>query len=87
MNDQFIPPFMDLQTLSRHVCLSDTTIEAHVKLGIFPAPKMQGGKRLWRWKDVERHLGKSDDGVSSTDIRERVKNGTRKALEDAKNHV
>lgn len=57
------PPFMDLATLARHICSGESTIENWVKMGQFPAPRMQGGKRLWRWKEVEKHL--AGDGVAS----------------------
>lgn len=50
------PPYMDLSTLAAHLCMGESTIEDHVRRGMFPAPIMQGGKRLWSWKTVQRHL-------------------------------
>ncbi len=50
------PPFQDLPTLAEHICAGESTIENWVRLGIFPPPKKVGGKRLWRWKEVERYL-------------------------------
>lgn len=78
---QFIPPFQDLTTLARHVCAGKSTIEGWVKAGIFPKPRMQGGKRMWCWAEVERHLAgdaprEQDNPV---DLVERIKNGTRRA--------
>ncbi len=79
------PPFQDIATLAQHICASESTIENWVKMGIFPKPRLQGGKRMWKWKDVERHF----DGDSSSEHNEpidlvaRIKNGTRKALEGA----
>jgi predicted site-specific integrase-resolvase len=49
------PPFQDLATLAQHICCAESTIENWVKVGVFPTPRMQGGKRLWSWKEVERH--------------------------------
>ena len=75
------PPFQDLKTLSEHICAGESTIENWVKLGLFPVPVKIGGKRLWRWKDVERHLA-DRTGVSAAsedDIAERIRNVTREA--------
>jgi hypothetical protein len=79
------PPFQDLTTLAKHICASESTIENWVKMGIFPKPKLQGGKRMWKWKDVERHFdGDSlNDHNEPVDLVARIKNGTRKALEGA----
>ena len=46
------PPYQDLATLSEHICAAESTIENWVKMGLFPAPKKVGGKRLWQWKEV-----------------------------------
>jgi len=73
------PPFQDLRTLSEHVCLSERTIENAVKMGQFPAPKMQGGKRLWRWKDVEKHLAADTDAAPS--MADSIREATRNALQ------
>jgi predicted DNA-binding transcriptional regulator AlpA len=62
------PPFQDLRTLSEHISAGESTIENWVKLGLFPAPKKVGGKRLWQWKEVERHLaGGGENGSPSAD--------------------
>ena len=62
------PPFQDLRTLSEHISAGESTIENWVKLGLFPAPRKVGGKRLWRWKEVERHLaGGGENGSLSAD--------------------
>ena len=76
------PPYQDLRTLSEHICAGESTIENWVKLGLFPAPTKIGGKRLWRWKDVERHLADRSAGVASSadDMAERIKNATRQAV-------
>jgi hypothetical protein len=79
------PPFQDLATLAEHICAAESTIENWVKLGIFPKPRMQGGKRMWRWTDVERHLAGDADAAPTapSDLAERITNGTRKALQRA----
>lgn len=79
------PPFMDIDTLSQHCCLSPDTIEAHVKQGIFPSPRKQGGKRLWSWARVQRHLAPADNQVptSPTDQVREITNAVRKEIENA----
>lgn len=49
------PPYQDLATLALHVCMCERTIERHVEDGEFPEPIMQGGKRVWIWKEVVAH--------------------------------
>jgi hypothetical protein len=56
-----VPPFQDLATLSWHVCLGESTIEAMVAEGRFPAPIRKFGKRLWSWKAVEKFLSEAEN--------------------------
>jgi len=76
------PPFQDLATLAEHICASERAIENWVKMGQFPPPKLQGGKRLWRWKDVERHLAEPADATptAASDKAREIADATRKAL-------
>jgi hypothetical protein len=87
MSLAYPPPFMDLATLSEHVCCGESTIENWVRLGIFPAPKKIGGKRLWEWKIVQRHLAKYDEsGAASIDHQaEAIRNETRVAAANPHN--
>ena len=77
------PPFQDLATLAEHICAGESTIENWVKMGMFPKPRMQGGKRLWRWKDVEQHLAAHADAEPTTpsDLARRITDATRTALQ------
>lgn len=77
------PPFMDLRRLAEHICASERSIENWVKTGEFPAPRMQGGKRLWRWKDVERHLAADADAAPTT--ADSIREATRNALQSRQN--
>jgi len=72
------PPYQDLATLSQHICAGESTIENWVKLGQFPPPRKVGGKRLWKWKDVERHLA-GDDVAAPDKLAESITNATRSA--------
>ena len=85
MSLPYPPPFMDLATLSSHICAGESTIENWVKMGIFPKPRMQGGKRIWSWRAVEKHLAGEADAAPSTpsDLAGRITNATRQALQRA----
>lgn len=61
------PPFQDISTLAEHVCLSERTIEAWVQHGKLPPPVTTDGKRLWRWKDVEKALARGRDESAASD--------------------
>jgi predicted DNA-binding transcriptional regulator AlpA len=82
------PPFQDLATLSAHICVSESAIENWVKLGLFPPPRKVGGKRLWSWREVERHLAGNKELVASNpdELAERIKNGTREAISRGKDN-
>ena len=79
----FIPPWQDLATLSAHICTGESTIENWVKLGLFPAPRKIGGKRLWRLADVEKHLAGNSESTqsTSTNLLQRITDGTRAAAQ------
>ena len=53
MTSHYIPPWQDISTLCANVCASERTIDAWVRQGLLPPPRMVGGKRLWKWADVE----------------------------------
>jgi hypothetical protein len=68
------PPFQDLQTLSEHICAGESTIENWVRMGIFPAPKKIGGKRLWRLNGTANPVAASPDHQA-----EAIRNATKAA--------
>lgn len=83
------PPYQDLATLAEHLCMGESTIEEHVRRGIFPAPIMQGTKRLWSWKAVQKHLepkGKVAP-LSPDQQREGIFNAVKAEVSRAKNHA
>jgi len=73
------PPFQDLATLAQHICAGESTIENWVRRGLFPQPKKIGGKRLWQWKEVERHLARNETSASLSDEAQRITEATRAA--------
>jgi predicted DNA-binding transcriptional regulator AlpA len=76
-------PFMDLPTLAEHICTGESTIENWVKLGLFPPPKKVGGKRLWQWSKVERHLADESQPVQSS-LAESITNAVRRAATEGR---
>jgi predicted DNA-binding transcriptional regulator AlpA len=75
------PPFQDLATLAEHICAGESTIENWVRMGIFPQPRKVGGKRLWQWTEVVKHLAAMDSSASSLpdDEARRIREATRAA--------
>jgi len=53
------PKYADLATLARNLCAGESTIEALVRQGKFPQPYHLGGKRLWKWSEVEATIAAS----------------------------
>jgi hypothetical protein len=85
MNDlPYPPPYQDLETLARHICCSESTIENWVKLGQFPKPKKIGGKRLWSWDEVCRHIDGPQDAMTMNEL-ERITHATREAARSKDN--
>jgi predicted site-specific integrase-resolvase len=80
------PPWQDIATLCAHLCISPTTVEVWVKRGFLPPPKLRGGKRLWKWKDVEKCL--EDDAVtgssSADEEADRIRHATRQAIAESR---
>lgn len=80
MSLPYPPPFQDLATLAEHICAGESTIENWVRQGLFPQPRKIGGKRLWQWKEVERHLAAMNEtSASLSDEAQRITEATRAA--------
>ena len=76
----WIPPWQDISTLAAHLCISDRTVDRWVQEGILPPPRLRGGKRLWKWSEVDALLDRGTDAPAEPDA-ERIRNATRQALE------
>jgi phage terminase Nu1 subunit (DNA packaging protein) len=50
------PPWVDAPTLARLICCSVDTVDNWAAQGIIPPPMRRGGKRLWRWAEVDKWL-------------------------------
>jgi hypothetical protein len=75
------PPWQDASTLCAHICISEGTLDNWVRLGLLPPPKPIGGKRMWKWTEVERYLENEGGLVPSSPgaEAERIMRATREA--------
>lgn len=80
-----IPAYVDKDRLCLELCISQHTVDAWTRQGILPPPRDKGGKRLWKWSEVERRL--DGDGVppSVDATAEEIRHATRQAALE-KNH-
>lgn len=70
-----IPPYQDISRLTENLCISERTVENWVRQGILPPAKNKGGKRLWKWSEVEAYLDGAGEGIHAEleDIRNETK--------------
>jgi predicted site-specific integrase-resolvase len=73
------PPWQDAATLCSHLCISESTIDNWIRQGVLPPAKMRGGKRMWKWSEVERFMEGDGSIVPESDIRQEVFNATKRA--------
>jgi hypothetical protein len=73
------PPWQDATTLCAHLCISESTLDNWVASGILPPPRKRGGKRMWRWAQVDAMMDNGTDEPADPDA-ERIRNATREAL-------
>lgn len=72
------PPWQDCATLCAHLCISERTVDAWVRQGILPPSRMRGGKRMWKWSEVESYMeGRTD--IVPQDLADRIRHATREA--------
>lgn len=82
-HSDFIPPWQDMPTLCAHICATPNTVDKWVFDGILPLPRKRGGKLMWKWSEVDHYL--TSGGEQSNDAEaERIRNGTRRAAEEAR---
>lgn len=85
MSLPYPPPYQDLATLAAHLCMSERGVEEWVKVGRLPPPKTNKGKRLWKWKEVEKYLdGDAMLVPSNDDIAEGIRNATKQAANESR---
>jgi predicted site-specific integrase-resolvase len=76
------PPFQDSATLCAHLCISEGTLDNWVKQGILPPAKMLGGKRMWKWAEIEHLMNGEASITSEQNLVQRVYDATKKAVAD-----
>lgn len=69
---------IDMSRLTRAISTSETTIEEWIKKGTFPAPKMKGGKRYWKWSAIEEWFDKDDTTGLAASPEEALRERTRR---------
>jgi hypothetical protein len=74
------PPWQDAPTLCLHLCISSGTLDNWIKQEILPPAKIVGGKRMWKWAEVEARLN-GDAGIvpDQDELTRRVHNATKAA--------
>lgn len=77
------PPWQDTVTLAAHLSVSTRTIDNWVAQGILPPPRSRGGKRLWKWSEVDERLSMRDGSPET--LADRIRNGTRQTLNSGTN--
>lgn len=50
------PPWQDAPTLCAHLCISEGTLDNWVRQQILPPARPRGGKRMWKWSEVESYM-------------------------------
>lgn len=83
-----IPAYLDTARLCIELCICERTVDAWVRQGILPAPRQRGGKRLWKWTEVESCLDEGAQGVAplADPEAERIRNATQRLAEEAAAH-
>lgn len=74
------PPWQDAPTLCKHLCISDSTLDNWVRQAILPPARQRGGKRMWKWAEVERCMEGDAGIVPERDIIREVYDATRQAV-------
>lgn len=74
------PPWQDAPTLCAHLCISEGTLDNLVRQGKLPAARWLGGKRVWKWAEVEALIDGGPDKVEELTLAEGVRHATRKAV-------
>lgn len=73
------PPWQDVSTLCAHLCISEGTVDNWVRQGILPPARLRGGKRMWKWSEVDAMLDHGPNETTDADA-ERIRNATKAAL-------
>lgn len=78
------PPWQDIATLCRHICVCQNTVDKWVADGTLPPPRKRGGKLMWKWEEVDEYLTNGGIGKSPDAQADRIRDGTRRAAEQTR---
>lgn len=74
------PPWQDAPTLCAHLCISESTLDNWIRDGILPPAQKIGGKRMWKWSDVDALLSGRAGIVPDADtLKQRIFHATKAA--------
>ena len=73
------PPWQDAATLCAHLCISEGTLDNWVRQGLLPPARPKGGKRMWKWAEVEQYMEGQPGIVPEQEQAQKVYNATRQA--------
>jgi hypothetical protein len=76
------PPWQDMDTLCEHICATPPTVEKWIVQGVLPAARKRGGKLMWKWSEVDEMLTNGKAAGSAGSDADRIRDDTRKALEE-----
>lgn len=62
------PPWQDISTLCGNICACERTVDAWVKEGLLPPPRLIKRKRLWKWASVQDALRGNVYFIESSDL-------------------
>lgn len=73
------PPYQDVTTLAGNLSICTATVDNWVQRGILPPAVLRGGKRLWKWSQVEEWI---DRGPTLVRQVEDIRENTRRAINE-----
>ena len=81
-----IPPWQDMNTLCRNICVSTTTVENWVAQGILPPSRKRGRKLMWKWSEVDEYLTNGGPSATLDAEASEVFNAARRAATETRPH-
>lgn len=67
------PTWMDAAALCQELSISVNTLDNWMKKERFPQARLRGGKRFWRWSEVDQWMEGTSDKVEEVSPTERMR--------------
>ena len=75
------PSWLDIAGLCQYFPISEASVDTYVKKYGFPPARMRGGKRVWKYAEVDAWYAGDDSIVpADDDVARQVYDATRKAV-------